>query len=436
MLTTGIPQIVAGIAVFLVCGVLLFSGKVRKRYWCLSCLVTALLVGSGIWCANDFFDLGMGTPKVFSPENWEKKKTEQELKNLEGLKSDTTAYVKKLDSSLESIGNELSKLGDDIDAKEKQIDTTKQELSEAKETEKSQYESMKLRIKYMYEKGDSTYVDLLMEAGSLSELLSKAEYITKISSYDRKKLDEYAATKEKIAEKEKALEEHAELLTLQDETEAKQASVEKLLAAKQTELRNYETKIASAEGQISEYAKSIEAQENQIKSIEAEIKRKEEEARKKAEEEKKKAAAANKAAQTYKTVSLGDISFTWPCPASGRITSGFGSRKSPTKGASSNHQGIDISAPTGTSIVAAAAGEVVIATYSSSAGNYVMISHGGGVYTVYMHASSLLVSQGQSVKKGQTIAKVGSTGYSTGSHLHFGVRVNGSYVNPTKYVSP
>ena len=367
----------------------------------------------------------------------EKKKTEQELKNLEGLKSDTTAYVKKLDSSLESIGNELSKLGDDIDAKEKQIDTTKQELSEAKETEKSQYESMKLRIKYMYEKGDSTYVDLLMESGSLSELLSKAEYITKISSYDRQKLDESAATKEKIAEKEKSLEsEHAELLMLQDETEAKQASVEKLLAAKQTELQNYETKIASAEGQISEYAKSIEAQENQIKSIEAEIKRKEEEARKKAEEEKKKAAAANKAAQTYKTVSLGDISFTWPCPASGRITSGFGGRKSPTKGASSNHQGIDISASTGTSIVAAAAGEVVIATYSSSAGNYVMISHGGGVYTVYMHASSLLVSQGQSVKKGQTIAKVGSTGYSTGSHLHFGVRVNGSYVNPTKYVSP
>ncbi len=367
----------------------------------------------------------------------EKKKTEQELKNLEGLKSDTTAYVKKLDSSLESIGNELSKLNDDIDAKEKQIDTTKQELSEAKETEKSQYESMKLRIKYMYEKGDSTYVDLLMEAGSLSELLSKAEYITKISSYDRQKLDEYAATKEKIAEKEKDLEgEHAELLNLQDETEAKQASVEKLLAAKQTELQNYETKIASAEGQISEYAKSIEAQENQIKSIEAEIKRKEEEARKKAEEEKKKAAAANKAAQTYKTVSLGDISFTWPCPASGRITSGFGSRKSPTEGASSNHQGIDIGAPTGTSIVAAAAGEVVIATYSASAGNYVMISHGGGVYTVYMHASSLLVSQGQSVKKGQTIAKVGSTGYSTGSHLHFGVRVNGSYVNPTKYVSP
>lgn len=84
MLTTGIPQIVAGIAVFLVCGVLLFLGKVRKRYWCLSCLVTALLVGSGIWCANDFFDLGMGTPKVFSPENWEKTKPEQRHCNAGG----------------------------------------------------------------------------------------------------------------------------------------------------------------------------------------------------------------------------------------------------------------------------------------------------------------------------------------------------------------
>ena len=402
-------------------------------------LVTAALASSPVLisvAAATKKDVSSAKDKKSALEQ-EKKKTEEAIKSLQGLKSNTESYVKELDTKMNDLQSQVTKLENNISSKQKSIDETAVKLEEAQKTEKKQYASMKMRIKYMYEKGDSTYVDLLMESGSLSELLSKAEYITKISSYDRQKLDEYAATKEKIAEKEKSLEsEHAELLMLQDETEAKQASVEKLLAAKQTELQNYETKIASAEGQISEYAKSIEAQENQIKSIEAEIKRKEEEARKKAEEEKKKAAAANKAAQTYKTVSLGDISFTWPCPASGRITSGFGGRKSPTKGASSNHQGIDISAPTGTSIVAAAAGEVVIATYSSSAGNYVMISHGGGVYTVYMHASSLLVSQGQSVKKGQTIAKVGSTGYSTGSHLHFGVRVNGSYVNPTKYVSP
>lgn len=357
----------------------------------------------------------------------EKKKTETVIKNLESLKSDASAYVKKLDASLESISDELTKLGSDIEEKEGQIETTKGELEEARQVEKNQYESMKLRIKYMYEKGDSSYVDLLMEAKSLSELLNKAEYIGKISAYDRQMLDEYVDTKNQIAAKEEQLvAEHEELLSLQEETEAKHASVEQLLTAKQTELKQYESQIAAAEGQLSEYEKDIEAQENSIKAIEAEIKRKEEEARKKAAE----------AGKTYTTKNLGDISFTWPCPASSRITSGFGGRSSPTEGASSNHKGIDIGASTGSNIVAAADGEVVVSTYSYSAGNYVMINHGGGVYTVYMHASKLLASVGDTVKKGQVIAKVGSTGYSTGPHLHFGIRVNGTYVNPSQYVSP
>ena len=106
------------------------------------------------------------------------------------------------------------------------------------------------------------------------------------------------------------------------------------------------------------------------------------------------------------------------------------------EGASSNHQGVDIGAPTGSNIIAAASGEVIISTYSYSAGNYIMISHGGGVYTVYMHCSQLLASAGDQVKQGQVIAKVGSTGYSTGSHLHFGIRTGGKYVNPLNYVSP
>ena len=147
----------------------------------------------------------------------------------------------------------------------------------------------------------------------------------------------------------------------------------------------------------------------------------EEEARKKAEAAGKKVSATDKAA-SYNVASLGNISFKWPCPSSSRISSGFGGRTSPTKGASSNHQGIDIPASTGAAITAAASGTVVVSTYSYSAGNYIMISHGGGVYTVYMHCSQLLASEGQTVKQGQTIAKVGSTGYSTGSHLHFGIR--------------
>ena len=365
--------------------------------------------------------------KKMSSLEAEKKKTEETLRSLESLKSDAAAYVKQLDQNLESISDELSGLESEITEKEGEIADTQADLEIAKETEKKQYESMKLRIKYMYEKGDSSYVDLLLEAKSLSELLNKAEYIGKISAYDRQMLDEYAAVKNGIAEKEKLLEaEHEELLSLQEETEAKHASVEQLLSAKQAELKKYESQIQTAENQLTEYEKDLKAQEDSIKAIEAEIKRKEEEAKKKAEA----------AGSTYKTKNLGDISFTWPCPSSSRITSEFGSRSSPTEGASSNHQGIDIGASTGSNIVAAADGEVVVSTYSYSAGNYVMINHGGGVYTVYMHASKLLASVGDNVKKGQTIAKVGSTGYSTGPHLHFGIRVNGTYVNPRQYVSP
>ena len=357
----------------------------------------------------------------------ELEKTEDTLKNLETLKGNTAAYVRELDESLSAVSNELEALNGSIAEKEGQIETTKGELEQAKETEKKQYESMKLRIKYMYERGDTSYVELFMESDSLSELLNKAEYISKISEYDRQMLDQYAATKDEIAADEARLEtEHAELLDLKEQTEIKQASVEQLLSAKQAELRSYESQIAEAENQLSEYEKDLEAQEAAIRQIEEEIKRQEEEARRKAEA----------AGQSYVTKDIGDIHFIWPCPASSRITSGFGGRSSPTEGASSNHQGIDIGAPTGSDILAAAEGDVVVSTYSSSAGNYVMINHGGGVYTVYMHASKLLVSVGEHVSQGQVIAKVGSTGYSTGPHLHFGVRLNGTYVDPRSYVSP
>lgn len=357
----------------------------------------------------------------------EMKKAQSTLKKLEALKGDAVAYVRELDDSLEELGEELVQLDADIIAKEEAIEITQAELQEAEITETEQYESMKLRIRYMYEKGDSSYVDLLLEAESLSDLLNKAEYIARISEYDRVKLDEYMEVKKTIAEKEQILQaEHAELLDLQEQTEAKHASVEELMAAKQAELKSVEAKIADAEDEVDAYQEDLKAQENSIRAIEAEIRRQEEEARKQAQESGK----------TYTTKSIGDIKFIWPCPASSRITSKFGKRTSPTKGASSDHKGIDIGAPTGTNIVASAAGTVVVSTYSYSAGNYIMLNHGGGVYTVYMHASKLLVSKGDTVKQGEVIAKVGSTGYSTGPHLHFGIRVNGTYVNPSQYVSP
>lgn len=371
-------------------------------------------------------DVDSAKGKISSIEE-DKKKTEQAIKELETLKADTETYVRKLDSQLETLNVEVNRLEGNIRDKEKTIEETAVKLDEAGKVEKKQYEAMKKRIKYMYEKGDSSYLDLLLQSKSMSELLNRAEYISKISEYDRNMLDQYAAVKDGIADDKAQLEkEKAELVVLQEQTTSKKNSVETLVNEKSAELKKVNSQIGTKTAQVEAYEKDIKAQEDKIKQIEAEIKRQEEEARKKAEA----------AGQKYNTVSIGNIKFIWPCPSSSRITSGFGGRESPTEGASSNHQGIDIGAPTGSNIVAAADGTVTISTYSYSAGNYIMLNHGGGVSTVYMHCSQLLVSAGDTVKQGQVIAKVGSTGYSTGPHLHFGVRLNGSYVNPAKYVSP
>lgn len=357
----------------------------------------------------------------------EKKKIEQTLKNLEGLKSDAAAYVKQLDGQLDRVNEELEQLEEQITAKETDIARTQAELETAKIAEAEQYDSMKLRIKYMYERGNTSFLDMLLQSKDMVQLMNRAEYIQQISEYDRQMLNAYENTRNQIEQQEIQLkEEHEQLLSLQDETKVKQQSVELLLEKKNQELKNFENQIDAAQGQVSEYERDIQAQESKVKQLEAEIKRKEEQAKK----------AAEAAGKQYKVTSLGNISFVWPCPASSRINSKFGDRESPTKGASTNHKGIDIGASTGTAIVAAASGTVVISTYSYSAGNYIMINHGGGVYTVYMHCSKLLVSEGAQVKQGQTIAKVGSTGYSTGPHLHFGIRSGGQYVNPLKYVSP
>lgn len=371
-------------------------------------------------------DVDAAKQKASSLEE-EKKKVEDTLKSLEGLKSDAAAYVRQLDNSLEALNQEVEQLAAQVADKEAEIAQTQGELEAAKQVEDEQYESMKLRIKYMYERGNVSLIDLLLQSEDIVQLMNRAEYIRKISEYDKKMMDEYVATKEAITVHEATLqEEHGQLLGLQEQTQAKQDSVETLLSQKSRELKNFENQIQAAEGQISQYEQDIKAQEDKVKQLEAEIKRKEEEARK----------AAEAAGKSYNTVSLGNINFIWPCPSSSRITSRFGGRSSPTEGASSNHQGVDIGASTGASIVAAASGTVVISTYSYSAGNYIMLNHGGGVYTVYMHCSQLLVSEGQQVSQGQTIAKVGSTGYSTGPHLHFGVRSGGKYLNPLNYVSP
>ena len=302
-----------------------------------------------------------------------------------------------------------------LTAKSEDIQEAKDELAGAKEREAQQYADMKVRIQFMYENGQTSYLEALLSSRNISEFLNSADYIAQIQSYDRQKLTEYQDTVESIVNLEAQLEqEYTDLEALKSTVESNKATVAAMMRQKESELADISGDIEDAQSDADYYAAEIQAQEELIAAI--------------------KRAEAEKAAAGVEEHPYTGGAFRWPCPSSTRVTSDYGTRVSPMSGASSNHKGIDIGASAGADIIAAADGTVTAASYSSAAGNYVMIDHGGGLYTVYMHASSLLVSPGQTVSAGDVIAKVGSTGISTGSHLHFGVSLNGSYVSPWSYL--
>lgn len=437
-----------------------------------------------------------------------KKKTEAIIAELDKEKGNTVVYIEKLDKELSKLKDKIDKLviqTSDVNIELKQV---KEDLIIAKQTEANQYETMKKRIKYMYENGNNDYIEILLNSESISDLLNRSEYISKISEYDNNMLVRYEETKNLVISKEDELQiKLVQLEALKEEIEYEQSTSLLLMANKKEELESYDETIAESELMIVEYDEEIEKQEAIIEDLleqairaeearlakeaqKAEQERIEKQARldeaRKAEEAKKaeeikKAEEAKRAEEANKTESstnndktnndnanndktnneqtnqntdtdnsasngadtetnntetpVSKESYKWPVPSSSRITSYFGNRDQPTEGASTYHKGIDIGAPAGTKIIAAASGSVLVSAYSVSAGNYIMLSHGSGIYTVYMHCSKLLVSVGDTVSQGSVIAEVGSTGYSTGSHLHFGISVNGGYVNPLNYVS-
>lgn len=338
-------------------------------------------------------------------------------KELENAKADLAGYVEELDANLTAIQNKINELKEKITEKEEEIAQKTVELEEAVEEQKKQYEAMKTRIKFMYERGETMYVELLLGAGSFGDMLNKAEYIEKLSAYDRKMLDEYVAYTEYVSLCREGLEEEKELL---DEAKAaveeEEASLNELISSKEQEIYQMSSQIQDKESAIRAYEEEIAVQNDTIKTLEAAV-----------AAERKRLAEEN--ARKYD----GGI-FTWPAPSYTRISDEYGNRMHPTLGVERFHNGIDMAAPGGSAILAAYDGKVVAADYNSSMGNYIMIDHGDSLYTVYMHASALYVSKGTEVSKGQQIAAVGSTGRSTGNHLHFSVRLNGSYVNPRSYL--
>lgn len=338
-------------------------------------------------------------------------------KELEASKADLANYVAKLDADLSDIQEKINELKTLIEEKEGQIAEKTEELEEALEVQQDQYEAMKSRIKFMYEKGDVLYLEFVFVADSFGEMLNKADYIEMLSSYDRKMLDEYVAYAEYVALCKEGLEEEKDVL---DEAKAaveeEEAALNDLIATKEQEMYKMNSDIQSKEAAIREYEAEIASQNETIAALEAAV----------AEERKR---LAQEQGRKYD----GGI-FTWPAPSYSRISDEYGNRTHPILGVQQFHNGLDMAAPGGSPILAAYDGKVVAADYSSSMGNYIMIDHGDSLYTIYMHASALYVSKGAEVSKGDKIAAVGSTGRSTGNHLHFSVRLNGNYVSPWNYL--
>jgi murein DD-endopeptidase MepM/ murein hydrolase activator NlpD len=339
-----------------------------------------------------------------------KKEAQKILENLEAAKDNLEDYIIQLDKSVNELQVEINHL--ELTQKELQesIAETEENLAQAKEAQEQQYEEMKTRIQMVYESGNKQYLDVLLTATSMTDMINKVEYVSQVSLYDYNILKKLKTAKEQVANLKQKLDKDLE-------------TNEELQAQVNDQKSTIETLVEEKTAQVAQYEQSIEGQKEELAKYEAA----------EAEAERIIAAAEQSASSSASSDYTGGI-FTWPVPGYTSITSYFGTRTSPTAGASSNHKGLDIACDTGATVVAAAAGTVIVATYNSAEGNYVCIDHGGGVVTVYMHNSALNVSVGEAVVAGQQIASAGSTGISTGPHCHFGVRVDGNYVDPLTYL--
>ena len=369
--------------------------------------------------------------------------------SLQNQKESAQNEVNGLQAQLNELFTKTNDLETQLINKGQEITKAQEDLAVAEERKQQQYEDMKLRIKYMYENGDTQMIDLIFNSKSITDFLNKAEYITELSQYDRDMLNKMKKTKEKIASAKSTLvTEKKNLQTIHAQQKSDQTKLTNLSASKQQELKNYEDLIAHNEATSDELEAEISAQEKRVASAEEQSKNQAaaEQARREAAAKKQQAASSNSStsntssntgsnttdtSNSGNSGSSGTVSgggFTWPLPGHTTISSGYGYR------GSEFHKGIDIPASAGTTIVAAGSGTVEWANYSTTAGNWIGINHGNGVYSVYMHMSALLVSAGTKVSAGQSIGLVGNTGASQGNHLHFAVRKNGAYVNPWDYL--
>ena len=357
-------------------------------------------------------------------------------RNLESYKADQAEYagqIGTLNNKIALTEEEIDATQDILDELDANIAQTEQELEETTQELENKKELFATRIRVMYENGDTSYMDVLLNSENFSDMLSNMEIVSQIMDYDKGVVAEYTALKESIEQMKAELEsDRADKQDYMDSLEDRKEELE----SDRTDLKKLLAKLENDIEYAEKTARQMQADEDKVNAEIEELSRQEAEAARKAAEAAKKAAQSKSASSSTSTSTVrASGSMVWPCPSYNYISSNYGYRTHPITGkVSSFHKGIDIAASSGNPVLAAASGTVVKSYMSSSYGNYIVISHGGGLMTAYAHLSRRLVSVGDTVSTGQQIGKVGSTGNSTGPHLHFEVYVNGSTVNPMNYV--
>lgn len=345
------------------------------------------------------------------------------LESLEAQQNKIVQEVADLDAQATEIQTQITKQEAQSDDLKQEISETQKKLDEAQKAEDEQYEAMKQRIQYLYEEGEVEYMDALLSSMSFSDILNKSEYIDQMSEYDQKQLAKLVKTKDEIAQYESDLQaDLRQVESLKTDLQNNQTQLQALIDQKQEQLSVYDDDVEAQKSLMAKFTAQREAAEKLIAQL--------------SRQEAGKAGTNSVYTPDGKVYDTSKYAgrFMWPVSTGGVITDEFGYRDAPTAGASTYHQGLDIGCDYGTDIVAAEDGTVILSSYNGGGGNMVMISHYDGICTVYMHNSQLCVNVGEKVVKGQVIAKAGSTGVSTGPHCHFGVSIDGTYVNPHDFL--
>jgi Membrane proteins related to metalloendopeptidases len=347
-----------------------------------------------------------------------KKQLESKLDSLSDSKDAILEKKELLDDKVEILSSQIANAEQQIDDYNNLITQTQAELDAAEQKEEAQYELFCKRVRAMEENGKVSYWSVLFKATNFTDLLSRLDFVDEIMTYDQGVIDELKTLQDQITEKKSSLEDE------------KASSV-----AAKTELVSRKAELDTQREQANDLVKQIEQNQSDYQDTLDDISA-EEEAIQADIVKKSRELAAQQAAQSGgKTTTAALGGYIWPV-SSHKISSPFGSRSSPGGIGSTNHKGVDISGVGyGTEIHAAKAGTVIVSQYSNSYGNYVVISHGSGNTTLYAHMSSRSVSVGQTVAQGDVIGQTGSTGHSTGPHLHFEITENGSRVNPLNYLT-